>query len=162
MIIGYIRLGGHWEKADTNFEITNETFRLSQPCYWLVGGCCKLPECKNVKYIERQPSILLCKLHSVQRGRFRHIKISSTLCSSSPSPPLPLPPLMMTLKDPSAFFAHPSPINITKHNKATNTVSCYHQLPPANFLARLFSCPQTELTPHLSLKCAKKTPNVAA
>ena len=29
MIIGYIRLGGHWEKADANFEITNETFRLS-------------------------------------------------------------------------------------------------------------------------------------
>ena len=29
MTIGYIRLGGHREKEDTNFEITNETFRLS-------------------------------------------------------------------------------------------------------------------------------------
>ena len=28
MIVGHPKLYGHWEKVDTSFEITNETFRL--------------------------------------------------------------------------------------------------------------------------------------
>ena len=43
MIVGYIKLYSHREKADINFEITNEKIRLFSSML-LVSGCHKLPD----------------------------------------------------------------------------------------------------------------------
>ena len=56
MVAGYAKLYNHREKADTSFEITNETFRLFLGMV-LPSGCHKIPDLKL--YWETSPILLL-------------------------------------------------------------------------------------------------------
>ena len=53
MIVDYSKLYSHRRKADTSFEISNETFRLGMR---LIIGCHKLPDRKM--YWEAPPALL--------------------------------------------------------------------------------------------------------
>ena len=55
MVVGYTKLFGHTEKADTSFEITNETFCLFLGML-LLSGCHKPPDRKM--YWETPPIVL--------------------------------------------------------------------------------------------------------
>ena len=96
MGVSYTKLYGYGEKADTSFEITNETFRLFQAFYCLVG----VISFQTVNCIGRRPPILLHKQHGVQREGLPPQKFVS---------PLRFVLLYDKFK---TFLALPSPLNI--------------------------------------------------
>ena len=76
MVFGYIKLYGHKEKEEINFETTKETFRLVLDML-LLSGCHKLPDHKM-----RWETFVQEMSDSIPRAKFERILQSLNLCDN--------------------------------------------------------------------------------